>query len=500
MAGLRRHSSLRGSTSVASCSHGEHQATFVVPDCSSARRIRFARDLAARAERLREVADAQLLEQPADLAQRLRERAARGTPARGARTRPRAPGSRASCRGRARAPAAAARAGAPRRAGSARRPAAGARRSRRRSRGTRAGRAGAGRRGAPARASGAAPTASRPRSTARAASRIRTAGVDDLRRPLGEVARDVVAQAREAVLVPRRPARLGDQVLQRRDGRVLEHGARARVRRAGERELRRAAEPVLHVTDRRRDVRARAACACPRASPRAAPRASRARARRPRRPRRRAPDSRAPPGRCPAARRPAAARRSSSRAGRGARAARRPRRAPRAAAAGPARAARRGRRRRPPARRARPRRGSASADAAAAARDRTRRAARARRAAARARATSASSSGSLRGCSRSSTAAATSGTGTSDRRSSFGSERISVVTSSSPQRRHEPVEAARLELRQQLERHVHGDAVALGAGVEDVAQRQRQLALPPRLGQRAPVERVAGVADEVRVA
>ena len=306
------------------------------------------------------------------------------------------------------------------------------------------------------------------------------------------------AQPREPGLVPRGAARLGHQRLERGDGRVLQHRPRARVRRARQRELRRVAEPALHVADRRRARRARSACACRRASPRAGPPASRARARRPRRPRRRAPDSRAPPGRCRAARRPSAASRSSTRAGRGARAARR-----RAASSSRSR----GRACSRSASRSSP--SATSAPRSSSTRKRIRRCGGSR-ATSNALARDAHAAQPLelaRERVEQRLAARLEPLEHRRRHLRHRHERPAQLLRQRadqrgdelrPQRRHEPVEPDRLELRQQLERHVHGHAVALGAGVEDVAQRQRQLALAPRLGQRAPVERVAGVGDEVR--
>ena len=68
-------------------------------------------------------------------------------------------------------------------------------------------------------------------------------------RGLGQIARDVVAQGGEAGLVPRRSAGLRDERVERGGGGVVEHGSQAAVRRAGERQLGAATELVAHVAD-----------------------------------------------------------------------------------------------------------------------------------------------------------------------------------------------------------------------------------------------------------
>ena len=89
--------------------------------------------------------------------------------------------------------------------------------------------------------------------------------------------------------VPRRPAGLVDERVDRGVPRVLE------VRAAGERERRGRPRAGPARRAAARDARARAGAACRRAWPRPAPRACRGPRRRPSRPRRRAPDTRAPP-------------------------------------------------------------------------------------------------------------------------------------------------------------------------------------------------------------
>ena len=75
-----------------------------------------------------------------------------------------------------------------------------------------------------------------------------------------------------------------------------------------------------------------------------------------------------------------------------------------------------------------------------------------------------------------STARAVSGAGTKLRRRSFGSDLISAVIEFLAQRRYLPSEFVATEAGQHLDGHVHGDAVVLGARLEPVGQRQRQVA------------------------
>ena len=259
-------------------------------------------------------------------------------------------------------------------------------------------------------------------------------------RRVGELARDGVAQPPEARRVPRGPAGARDQRVDRRGLRVLEDLAHAAVRRARQRELR-VLRPGGRATYRSGDGTVSSSSRrVPAPSPRPAPPASRARARRPWRPRRRAPGTRA--RRCPAGSSisrgsvPISHARIPVRSTPGCARSARP-----AGAARPARAARQGRS---------PRRARAACSSSirnvmrrcGSRRERfhAERGTRTPRSASSSRA-SASSSGSLRGLTRRSTSAATSGTGTSGLRSSFGSERMSAVTSSSRSAGHEPLEA-----------------------------------------------------------
>ena len=248
--------------------------------------------------------------------------------------------------------------------------------------------------------------------------------------PVGEMAGDVRAQPGEARLVPRRPARLRHQVLQRGDRRVLEHRPQARVRRGGERELRGVRQLAGDVLDRRghvqREQLARAVLhrlALRRGRLEHAHADGRALV-----------DERrvAAHGLAGARQRDGLRQRPDRPLGQPVLLERRGGGRERLAQPRPdlARAARRGRR--PPrrARRARPRRGTSCAGAAGAGRGPTPRAGCGRRAAPRARARARRAAARCAASPASSTAAATSGTGTSDRRSSLGSERISAVTSS----------------------------------------------------------------------
>ena len=94
---------------------------------------------------------------------------------------------------------------------------------------------------------------------------------DDRSRAVEQLAGDVVAQAAEAGLVPRRAARLGHERVDGRGLGVVEHGADAAVGRARERELGVLRQPVEDVAQRRGDRqeeqaagagRIASACAC----------------------------------------------------------------------------------------------------------------------------------------------------------------------------------------------------------------------------------------------
>ena len=126
--------------------------------------------------------------------------------------------------------------------------------------------------------------------------------------------------------------------------------------------------------------------------------------------------------------------------------------------------------------RPRTRRRTSPAGARAACRGRRRRSGRARRCGRCSSRCRPSSSGSCPGSIAASTARAVSGAGTKLRRRVLGQRADQRGDQLLAQRRHLPGELVAAEPGEHVDRHVHGDAVVVGAGLEAVGQRQRQIA------------------------
>ena len=316
----------------------------------------------------------------------------------------------------------------------------------------------------------------------------------DRRGPVGQLAGHVVPQAPEGHRVPRRPAGLVEERVDRGRRRVLEHGRGARVRRAGQRELRAERQPVLHEADRRghREREQTAGARAHRLGLRGgrveqrhadgvalvdqgrvrAHAAARCRAGRPRAGASRAPTRAARGARAPARRPPARARR------RGRSCSRSASRSGPSASALPSSSSTRKVIRRCGGSAARSHVPGGDADAARALE--RRREDLEQRPAARRRAREEPRG---RVGDRDERAAQVLGQGAQQ------GDRELVAEAGD-----EPVEAGRAQAPEQRERHVHRHAVRVAAGLEAVGEPERRLALAPGVGQRARVRRCAGPA------